>query len=146
MDRESHKSRKSEGDMSVRELRSEILLCRQIPPEILSFKTGVSGRVAKRPRLKAKMQRLEVFKEIWESTQDSLNKWDAVSLNSIPGVYVYDCIGSSISSVSPVTEPAISHLPQVGSDQFLNLTGRTQFIYSYDLYADVNFSSNSHSP
>ena len=35
-----------------------------------------------------------------ESTQDSLNKWDEVNLNSLEDVYVDDSVGTSISSVS----------------------------------------------
>ena len=50
-----------------------------------------------------------------QSTQDSLNNWDEVNLDSIPGVFIDDSIGTSISSVSRVTEPAISHLPQAGA-------------------------------
>ena len=81
-----------------------------------------------------------------ESTQDSLNMWDEVG----------DSIGTSISSVSSVTEAAINHPPQVGRDpklfqlkehpvsgtkigcsfeyatgeQFEKSTGSTQFIFS----------------
>ena len=39
-----------------------------------------------------------------------------MKLNSIQGVYVDDSIGTSISSVSRVTEPANSHPPQAGCD------------------------------
>ena len=47
---------------------------------------------------------------------DSVNTWDEVNINSIQSVYVDHSIGTSMSmsSVSRVTEPAISHPPQVG--------------------------------
>ena len=48
-----------------------------------------------------------------ELTQDSLNNWDEVKFNSIQ-VYVDDSIGTSISSVSRVTEPATRHPPHAG--------------------------------
>ena len=51
-----------------------------------------------------------------EATQDSLNDWDEGNLDSIEGVYVDDSIGTSITSVCRVTEPAISHPPKAGGD------------------------------
>ena len=66
--------------------------------------------------MKAKRPRLKVFKTDFESTLGTLNKWDEVHLNSIQGVHVDDSIGTSLSSVSRVTEPAISHPPQAGVD------------------------------
>ena len=47
---------------------------------------------------------------------DSLNSWDEVNLNSIQGVCVDEGVATSISSVSRITESAISHPPQAGSD------------------------------
>ena len=49
-----------------------------------------------------------------------LNNWYEVNLNSIQGVHVDDSISTSISSVSRVTEPAISHPAQAGSDPELS--------------------------
>ena len=51
--------------------------------------------------------------------QDSLNNWDGGNLDSIQGVYADESIGTSILSVSRVTEPAISHPPEVGGDSKL---------------------------
>ena len=54
-----------------------------------------------------------------EPTQESLNKWDEINLNSTQGVYVDDSVGTTISSESRVTEPAISHQPQAGVPELL---------------------------
>ena len=51
-----------------------------------------------------------------ESTLGTLNNWDEVHLSSIQGVHVDDSIGTSLFSVSRVTEPSISHPPQAGVD------------------------------
>ena len=51
-----------------------------------------------------------------ESMQNIQNNWDEVILNSIQGVHV---LVRGVSSQSRVTEPAISHLPQAGSDREL---------------------------
>ena len=56
-----------------------------------------------------------------EATQDSLNNWDEVKLNSIQGVCVDESVATSTSSVSRITEPAISHLPPGGGDPELFL-------------------------
>ena len=50
--------------------------------------------------------------------QDPLNNWNEGNFESIEGrgVYVDNGVGTSISSVSRVTEPAISCPPQAGSD------------------------------
>ena len=74
---------------------------------------GMRRQEAKIESQKAEMKSLQRDSE---STQDSLNKWDEVNLNSIEGVCIDNSIGTSISSVSRVTEPAISHLPQAGGD------------------------------
>ena len=55
---------------------------------------------------------IQSFQEDLQSTQDSLNSWDEVNLNLIQGVYVDGSVGTSTSSVSRLTEPVISHLPQ----------------------------------
>ena len=47
-----------------------------------------------------------------QTTRDSLNSWDEVNLTSIQGVFVDERVATSTSSVSRITEPAISHLPQ----------------------------------
>ena len=80
---------------------------------IQDVRFGMHRQEAKIESQKAEMKSLQRDSE---STQDSLNKWDEVNLNSIEGVYVDDSIGTSMSSVSRVTEPAISDLPQAGSD------------------------------
>ena len=46
-----------------------------------------------------------------QTTQDSPNSWGEVNLNSIQGVYVDDSVGTSVSSVSRITEEAITVLP-----------------------------------
>ena len=50
-----------------------------------------------------------------------MNSWDDVNLNSIQGVGVDESVDASTSSVARITESAISHLPQVGSDRELFL-------------------------
>ena len=69
-----------------------------------------------RQRLKARRPSLKSPQGGLESTQDSLENWDEANDNSIQGVDADDSIGTSISSVSRETEPAISHLPQAGCD------------------------------
>ena len=44
-----------------------------------------------------------------QTTQDSLNCWDEVHLNSIQGVCVDRSVATPTSSVSKMTERAISH-------------------------------------
>ena len=51
----------------------------------------------------------------------ALNSWDEVNLTSIEGVCVDESVATSTSSVSRITEPAISHPPQAGSDSKLFL-------------------------
>ena len=76
-------------------------------------------------RLKVKSVRFKVFQEIyrqhrvqWVSTDStgSLNKWDEINVTSIQGVSVDESVATSTSSVSRITERAISHPPQAGSD------------------------------
>ena len=56
-----------------------------------------------------------------QTTRDSLNSWDEVNLTSIQDVFVHERVATSTSSVSRITEPAISHLPQPGGDPELFL-------------------------
>ena len=56
-----------------------------------------------------------------QTTRDSLNSWDEVNLNSIQGVFVHERVATSTSSVSRITEPAISHQPQPRGDRELFL-------------------------
>ena len=56
-----------------------------------------------------------------QSTQDSLNRWYEVNLNSIQGIYVDESVLTSTSTVSRITEPAISHPLQAGTDPGLFL-------------------------
>ena len=51
-----------------------------------------------------------------QTTQDSLNCWDEVHLNSIQGVRVDGSVATSTSSVNRYTERAISHPLQARSD------------------------------
>ena len=51
-----------------------------------------------------------------QSTQDSLNNWDEVNLISMQGVCVDESVATSTSSVTRITDPAISHLPHAGRD------------------------------
>ena len=54
-------------------------------------------------------------------TQDSLNSWTEVILNSNQRDCVDESVATSTSSVNRTTEQAISYLPQVGSDPELFL-------------------------
>ena len=74
------------------------------------LRAGMHRQEAKIGSHKAEIQSLQ---RDLESAQDSLNNW-GVNLNSIRGVYVDDSFGTSISSVSRITEPASSHIPQAG--------------------------------
>ena len=66
--------------------------------------------------------RFKLLREIdLQTTRDSLNSWDEVNLTSIQGVFVDERVATSTSSVSRITEPAISHLPQPGCDPELFL-------------------------
>ena len=124
-----------------------------------------------RPRMNRQEAKIESQKAGIESLQTdlkstlgTLNNWDEVHLNSIQGVHVDDSIGTSLPSVSRVTEAAISHPPQAGvdldrfhlkehsvpkaarkigcspdhatSEQIESSIGSTQFIYAYDFFAD----------
>ena len=109
-----------------------------------------------------------------QTTRDSLNSWDEVNLTSIQGVFVDERVATSTSSVSRITEPAISHLPQPGGDtravptkgalnakssikidcrsqyatieQLENSSGSTQFFYSDDFFfTNTKFRSYSDS-
>ena len=62
---------------------------------------------------------IESFPRDLEATQDSLNIWNEINLDSIDVVHVGDGVGTSISSVSRVTEAAVSHPPLAGSDPAL---------------------------
>ena len=94
-----------------------------------------------------------------------MNSWDEVKLNSIQGVFVDERVATSTSSVSRITEPAISHLPQAGGDpravptkgalnakssikidckseyatieHLENSSGSTQFFYSDDFFLPI---------
>ena len=82
-------------------------------------------------------------KRDFQATQDSPNSWDEVNFNSIQGVYVDDSIGTSISSVSRVTEPAIGHPPQAGCDRDLHLEGHSMSNAAPKLNADPSTSPAS---
>ena len=56
------------------------------------------------------------FQRDLQTTQDSLDSWDEVYLNSIQGVSVSESVATSTSSVSRITQPVISYAPQVGGD------------------------------
>ena len=68
---------------------------------------------AKIERLKYEIQSLQ---RDLQSTQDSLDSWYEVNLNSIQGVCVDESVATTVSSASRITELAISHLPQAGGD------------------------------
>ena len=109
---ESHESRTSDDQQIVREFRSEVVqmkmekhqLCRRISPEIL------------RQRLKVKKTEIQRLQRDQQSTQDSPNSWDEVNLTSIQFVCVDESVATLTSSVRRITEPAISHQPEAGSD------------------------------
>ena len=95
------------------------------------------------------------------TTQDSLNRWDEVSLNSIQGVCVDESVATSFRRIA---EPALGHPPRNGSDRELclqrenttpkaapkigcssqyttsenlkNSSGSTQFFYSDDFFTN----------
>ena len=73
-----------------------------------------------------------------QTTQNSLNSWDEVNFNSIQGVSVDESVASSKSSVSRITEPAISHLPQAGGDLRAVLTKR-----AYNAEGSINIGCSS---
>ena len=114
----------------IRELHSEIrhLEASIVKPDptrdsvFQDLKFGMNRQEAKIESQKIKIQQLQ---RDLASTQDPLNKWDEVNVSSILGVYVDDSIGTSISSVSRITEPAVSHVPQAGGDPGLFQTKRT---------------------
>ena len=67
-------------------------------------------------KIESKQTEIQSLHRDLQSTQDSLNNWDEVNLNSVEGVYVDDRDGTSISSESRVAGPAISHFPKGGGD------------------------------
>ena len=96
---ESHESRTSEGRQLFRELRSKVKQMKA---------SAARGLEAKIESQKSEIQRLQ---RDLQSAQDSLNSWDEVNLNWIEGVCVDETVGTSTSSVSGMTEPAITHQP-----------------------------------
>ena len=66
-------------------------------------------------RIERKKTESQSLQRHLHSTQDSLNCWDEVNLNSVQGVYVDVSVGTSTSSVSRITEPAITQ-PQAVCD------------------------------
>ena len=86
----------------IRELRSEVL---QLKP------SAVPPNLTKNLEAKIESHKTEIqsLHRDLQTTQDSLNSWDEVKLNSIQGVCVDESVATSTSSVSSTTEP-ISHL------------------------------------
>ena len=90
---ESHESRTSQGQQSIRELHSEIMQWQasSVQPDpsqdfvIQDMRSGMTRQEAKIESQKAEMKSLQ--RDV-EATQDSLNHWDEVNLNLIQGVYV----------------------------------------------------------
>ena len=80
------------------------------------MRSGVTRQEAK---IESKTTEIQSLHRDLQSTQDSLNNWDEVNLNSVEGVYVDDRDGTSISSESRVAGPAISHFPKGGGDPAL---------------------------
>ena len=151
-------------------------LWNQILPTMLSFETSSLGWIAKEQRSKA--QKTSVIN--WSlqrdlrSTRDSLNRWYEVNPNSIHGVYVGESFGTSTPSVSRITEPGVTHIPQAGgkpelfiqkkayhpessckidcsseyatSEQFEKSNGSIQFFYSDDFCANWRYRSKSDRP
>ena len=112
-DLESHISRTSEGQLLVRELRSEIMQLQAwpVPPDItrdLVIQDMGSGMTRQQPKTENQKAETHFLQRDQESTQDALNNLDEVNLHWTRGVYVDDSVGTSISSVSRVPEPAIS--------------------------------------
>ena len=110
---ESHDSRTSEGQQLVCELRGEIMQLKAsaLPPNLRDLEAQIGNQRTEIQSLQRDLQ----------TTQDSLDSWDEVNLNSVQGVHVDDSVGTSTSSVSRRTEPAITHLPQAERDPELFL-------------------------
>ena len=96
---ESHESRTSEGQQLVLELRSKVKQMRASAARDLEAK------------IESQKSEIQSLQRDLQSTQDSLNSWDEVNLNWIQGVCVDKTVGTSTSSVSRMTEPAITHQP-----------------------------------
>ena len=118
-DLESHKSRTSEGQQLIHELRSETMQLQEsaVQPNptqdfvTQDLKVGMHRQEATIESRNAEFQKLQID---FETTKDSLNSWDKVNVSSIRGAYVDDSIGTATSSVSRLTVPAISHPAQAG--------------------------------
>ena len=113
---ESHESKTSESELSVREFRGEIFAMASTSCAARSHRGFCQSRHEEATSESQRRWRFEKLQGDSESSQDSLNNWDEMNLNTIQGVCVDDSIGTSISSASEVTEPAISHPPQAGCD------------------------------
>ena len=108
-DQESHESRTPEGLQMISEVRREVMQLKAlaVPP---NFSRNLEAKI--------ESHKTEIQSVQWDphSTQDSLNSWDAVNLNSIQGVCVGESVATSTSSVSRLTEQAISYPPQSRGD------------------------------
>ena len=106
---ESHESRTPEGLQLISEVRREVMQLKAlaVPP---NFSRNLEAKI--------ESHKTEIQSVQWDphSTQDSLNSWDAVNLNSIQGVCVGESVATSTSSVSRLTEQAISYPPQSRGD------------------------------
>ena len=72
-------------------------------------------------KIESQKHEIQSLQRKLQSTQGSLDSWDEVNLNSIQGVCVDESVATSTSSVSRITEPAISHLLQAGGEPELFL-------------------------
>ena len=100
---------------------------------------------------KSESQKIEIqsLQRYLTSTQGPLCSWDEVNLHSIQGVHVDDSVGTSTSSASRITEPAITHLPQDGGDpelfqlRALNSEGSTNFGCTSEYVTSEHFESSN---
>ena len=94
---------------SVCELRSEVLQLKA---------SAVLPHVIRDLEVKVENQQIEIqrLQRDQQTTQDSLNSWDEVNLSSIQGVCVDESVATSPSTVSLMTEPAITHQKLVVSN------------------------------
>ena len=94
-------------------------MIRELSSEILNLKaSAVPPNLTRYLEAKTESQNYEIqsLQRDLQTTQDSLISWDEVNINSIQGVCGEESVATWTSSVSSITERAISHLPQAGCD------------------------------
>ena len=127
---EPHESRASQGHQIIRELLSEVMQMQA---------SALSPNLTRDLEAKIESQKYEIqsLQRDVQTTQDSLNSWDEVNLNSIQGVCFDESVASSTSSVSRITDAAISHLQQAGRQRAIP----TKSAYNADSSLKIGCSS-----